>query len=300
MEIRTHPQPQAPPSDETLPAVRGGRPGRVVGEVVGMTHRGKVRESNQDHFLVADIERTVRVRHTSLPTARATEDEPTINDPEGTVMMVADGMGGHADGELASAVTLDAVLEHMAYVMPSVRPHDEVSERDLALELGVAIEGCQSRLRHVAERKGASPSMGTTLTLAYVRWPDAYVAHVGDSRLYLWREGGLEQVTHDHTLAQRVRDRYGGAEDLAHLEHVLVNAIGGDGKPPEVESHRLHLMAGDRLLLCSDGLSGELPEPTLAGLLAGAGSPTDACQRLVSAALDAGGRDNVTTVVAFF
>lgn len=296
MQIRTHPLPSAPSGDDTLPTVRGNRGGRIVGEVVGMTHQGKVRESNQDHFMVADLERTVRVRQTSLPAS----EEPMLVDPEGTVMMVADGMGGHGNGELASAVVLDTVLEHMAYAMPSVRPHDEATERDLALELGTAIERCQERLRTVAARKGASPSMGTTLTLAYVRWPDAYVAHVGDSRLYLWRAGQLEQVTHDHTLAQRVRDRYGSADDLSHLEHVLVNAIGGDGRVPEVESHRLTLSPGDRLLLATDGLHGELPAPTIGGLLAGAESPAEACHRLVSAALDAGGHDNVTTVVACF
>lgn len=296
MQIRTHPPVVVPPGDDTLPALRGRRPSRVVGEVVGMTHQGKVRESNQDHFLVADLERTVRVRQTSLPTS----EEPTLSDPQGTVMMVADGMGGHGDGELASAVTVDAVLEHMTYVMPSLQAHDPASERELSLELGLAIERCQARLRSVAARKGASSSMGTTLTLAYVRWPAAYVAHVGDSRLYLWRAGELMQVTQDHTLAQRVRDRYGGAEDLAHLEHVLVNAIGGDGKLPDVESHRLSLESGDRLLLATDGLYGELPSATIAGLLAGAESPAEACHRLVSAALDAGGRDNITTVVAVF
>lgn len=289
MQIRAHEQPSN--VDPTRPAATAAR---VVGEAFGMTDRGKVRETNQDQFLVADVERTVRIRETSLP-----EMPPALTDAEGTVLVVADGMGGHEGGELASGLTIDTVLQHVAFTLTAVRPHDAASERDLALELADGVERCQRRLREVALRLGKNPSLGTTLTLAYIRWPDAYVAHVGDSRLYLWRGGELDQVTRDHTLAEELRRRY-GSEDVGHLDHVLVNAIGGDGKPPEVESHRLHLMAGDRLLLCSDGLSGELPEPTLAGLLAGAGSPTDACQRLVSAALDAGGRDNVTTVVAFF
>lgn len=296
MQIRTQETPSRSRSDQTLPTVGGARPARVVGEVVGVTHRGKVRESNQDHFLVADVERTVRVRQTSLPTG---DEPPTLSDAEGTLLVVADGMGGHADGELASAVTIDAILEHVAYDMTAVRPHDEATERDIALELGAGVERCQQRLRDVAKRKGVGLSLGTTLTLAYVRWPDAYVAHVGDSRLYLWRDAELTQITRDHTLAQQLRDHY-GSEDVEHLDHVLVNAIGGDGKPPDVESHRLHLQEGDRLLLASDGLNGELPAATIGALLAGSHSPTEACQRLVSAALDAGGRDNVTTVVAFF
>jgi protein phosphatase len=262
-----------------------------------MTHRGHVREVNEDHFLVADLERAARVRQTSLPIAA---EGPALSDAEGTLLMVADGMGGHGDGELASAVTLDTVLEHVVYAMPTLRPHDQGTERELAVELGAGIVRCQERLRQVAARKGASPSLGTTLTLAYVRWPDVYVAHVGDSRLYHWRDGKLAQVTRDHTLAQQLREEYGAGDDVRHFDHVLVNAIGGDGKAPEVEAHHLRLLPGDRLLLCTDGLYGELPALTISGLLGGAQSPAEACHRLVSAALHAGGRDNVTTVVAFF
>jgi protein phosphatase len=151
----------------------------------------------------------------------------------------------------------------------------------------------------VAARKGASSQMGTTLTLAYLRWPDVYIAHVGDSRCYVLRAGQLVQLTRDHTLAQQMRER-GGGDNLSHFDHVLVNAVGGSRERPEVEGQRIRLANGDRLLLCSDGLSGELTSAVIASLLGSARSPGEACHRLVSAALDAGGRDNVTTIVAFF
>ncbi len=299
MEIRTHEQAAGLRTDDTLPTVspRRGRSGeRVVGQAVGMTHVGRVRESNEDHFVVADLERAVRLRQTSLPAP----PDRSVRDAEGSVLMVADGMGGHGDGDLASAVTLDTVLEYVTYAMPWSCLEDDEAQRALAAGVHGALEHCQDRLLQVAARKGASASMGTTLTMAYVRWPDAWVAHVGDSRCYQWREGHLTQVTRDHTLAAQMRERYGGGDDLSQFEHVLVNAVGGDRRPPDVEAHRIHLVEGDRLLLSSDGLHGELSPGAIAGLLGGASSPAEACHGLISAALDAGGHDNVTTVVAFF
>lgn len=298
MEIRTQELRPGLRAEDTLPTVnpRSEREARVVGEVVGMTHRGRVREANEDHFVVADLERSLRLRQTSLPTRGG---DVRATDALGTLLAVADGMGGHGNGELAAAVTLDTVLEHVTYAMPWQHARAEEMERELLTGMCAAVEHCQDRLRQVAARKGASASMGTTLTLVLVQWPDAFVAHVGDSRCYLWRDGRLQQVTRDHTLAEQLRQRHGRAA-AAQFEHVLVNAIGGDAKPPDVEGHRLRLSTGDRLLLCTDGLSGELPAPTIAGLLGGARSATEACHRLVSGAIEAGGRDNVTAIVAFF
>jgi serine/threonine protein phosphatase PrpC len=298
-------QPTQSPSlnrpEDTLPTVnpRGGRqPVLSVGQVQGMTHMGAVRKRNEDHFLVADLWRMVQLRQTSLPTPQG--EAGSVADLAGTLLVVADGMGGHGDGDLASAVTIDAMLGYVTHAMPWAAQSDEPAM--LAAFTNAAAE-CQVRLRDVAQRKQASRDMGTTLTLALVRWPDAYLAHVGDSRCYILRGGVLTRLTHDHTLAQKMRDQLGPqgvGGDLTRFEHVLVNAVGGDRKSPEVESHKVTLAPGDRLLLCTDGLHAELDEGEIAQLLGAAGTAGEACYTLVSSALRAGGHDNITVVSAFF
>lgn len=289
--------------EDTLPTVnpRGGRrPVLSVGQVHGMTHVGHVRRANEDHFLVADLWRMAHLRQTSLPTPPEASND--VADLAGTLLMVADGMGGHGNGDLASAVTIDTVLGYVTYAMPWTSGASEhADEPSMIAAFTNAAAQCQERLRQVARRKNASADMGTTLTLAFVSWPDAYIAHVGDSRCYVMRGGQLNLLTRDHTLAQQMRERLGAAGgDLAHFDHVLVNAVGGSRERPEVEGHRIRLAAGDRLLLCTDGLHTELTHEQITSLLAGASSSGEACHTLVSAALAAGGHDNVTAVVAFF
>jgi protein phosphatase len=285
-------------TEDTLPTLspQARREPEALVHAAGLTHRGRVRGANEDHFLVAELERGVRVRQTSLPTSAAEAERLVRRQIEGTVLMLADGMGGHGDGELAAAITLDSALEHLVYGMP----WDAKRGLEPLAGLRAAVSECQTRLREVAARKGASASMGTTLTLAFVRWPEVHIAHVGDSRCYLLRDHALTQVTRDHTLAQQMRDEHGDSEVASRFEHVLVNAIGGNRTAPEVELHRIELEPRDRLLLCTDGLSGELDDGRIARLLDAARTPAEACHRLVSAAVEAGGHDNVTTVVAFF
>lgn len=282
--------------EDTLPTVnpRARQPVLSIGQVHGMTHVGKVRSANEDHFLVADLWRMVHLRQTSLPTKG-----DDVVDLAGTLLMVADGMGGHGDGDLASAVTLDSILGYAAYAMPWAKESEEAAQR--AIEgFASATAHCQERLREVAARKGASREMGTTLTFAYVSWPDCYVGHVGDSRCYVLRGGQLSQITTDHTLEAQMRARLGRTGDLSQFHHVLVNAVGGGPERPDVEGHRFRLAAGDRLLLCTDGLHDEVEDARIASLLGNAQSAGEACHTLVSAALEEGGRDNVTAVAAFF
>jgi serine/threonine protein phosphatase PrpC len=283
--------------EDTLPTVnpRGGRaPVLSIGQVQGTTHVGNVRKANEDHFLVADLWRMVHLRQTSLPTRG-----DDVVDLAGTLLMVADGMGGHGDGDLASAVTLDAILGYAAYAMPWAKESEEAAQR--AIEgFANATAHCQERLREVAARKNASQEMGTTLTFAYVSWPDVYVGHVGDSRCYVLRDGKLSQITTDHTLEAQMRSKLGRTGDLSQFHHILVNAVGGGPERPDVEGHRFRLASGDRLLLCSDGLHDEVEDIEIQSLLGSARSAGEACHSLISAALAKGGRDNVTAVVAYF
>jgi protein phosphatase len=156
----------------------------------------------------------------------------------------------------------------------------------------------------LAERMHADPNlqgMGTTLTVAYSLGLDLFIAHVGDSRAYLFDKGALRQLTRDHTHVQQLVDAgMLTPDEAAHhrLRNVLTNVLGGADRSVEVELHRLRLAGGDRLLLCSDGLTGAVKDEEIAGILAGSATASEACRRLVDRALERGGPDNVTAIVA--
>ena len=145
--------------------------------------------------------------------------------------------------------------------------------------------------------------MGTTLTMAYVSWPDLYVAHVGDSRCYLQRAGQLHRLTHDHTVAQQlVQQNALSAEEAEHsrFKHVLVNTIGGASEKVDMEFRHVTLEAGDQLVLCTDGLTGHLNDTDLASYLASGRSAQELAREMVEYAKRAGGEDNITVVLARF
>jgi protein phosphatase len=143
--------------------------------------------------------------------------------------------------------------------------------------------------------------MGTTLTAVLTAGLDALVAHVGDSRAYLFRGGALEQLTRDHTVAQRLMDT-GALPSVASatgfMRHVLTNCLGGGSHDVKVETYPLRLADGDRLLLCTDGLTDMLGAEEIRDVLAQHPDPQEACGALVDRALDHGGKDNVTVVLA--
>jgi PPM family protein phosphatase len=269
-------------------------------DVAGVTDVGLVRERNEDSFLVADLRRWMLIEQTSLPTA---ETDRLIGASQGRLLVVADGMGGHTAGDVASTVAVDAVAHHVMYVMPWLQRLDLDEESDEVIdELRQSMRQCQENLREVVRRKdlhGRSP--GTTLTMAYVLWPRMYVVHAGDSRCYLRRDGRLAQLTTDHTLAQQLFDHHAiDREELARspLRHTLINAVGGGAQDVTAEVHRVHLEEGDTVLLCSDGLNGHVDDDAIAALLETSSSADEACRRLVQAAKDGGGSDNITVVVA--
>lgn len=234
----------------------------------GDTHVGRVRRSNED---------TLRL------------------DEERGVFLVADGMGGHAAGEVASALAADAVAGALA----------EAVERGLGPSLLERALRSSFRAAHEAItqhslREPSTQGMGTTLT-ALVLQPDGgfRVGHVGDSRLYLLREGELVQLTPDHTWVQREVDagRMTPAGARRHrLSHILTRALGaGEAEEPELIAGSF--AAGDRLLLATDGLTGMLHDRMLQAFLREDRPPDALVRMLLQAANRRGGRDNVTAVV---
>ncbi len=265
----------------------------------GRTHRGLERSSNEDQFLISDLSKSLLVHQTSL----SVEDRSRITGrSQGLLMAVADGMGGHAGGERASALALRAITQFTVNAMPWFLGLRHDSDDDLRDVLASALQPCQMALQADAEQHPVRASMGTTLTMLYLLWPRAFLVHAGDSRGYLLRGGELRQMTRDHSVGQKLVDQGTWTEEQAKdspLWETLWNAITADGDdPPQAEVKRLTLQPKDTLLVCTDGLTKHLSDERIAEILANTASAADAVDTLISAALDDGGSDNVTVVVA--
>jgi protein phosphatase len=270
--------------------------------IVGRTDVGLVRTHNEDQFLVAQLERALVLEQSGFP---ITPGERRL-DQSGRLLMVADGMGGHEAGELASNLVVDAMAHYAFAVMPWLGTQAKTDEAVVAAGLRGAAEAAQQRLREVAVRKGLSTELGTTLTMAYIRWPECLLVHVGDSRAYLLRSGELFRLTKDHNLAQAMIQRGAMTEEEARRSRwssVLTNALGGTSDDLHVELHHFELLAGDRLLLCTDGLYGEVGDADIAIALAAclrADLTAECVEHLLGQAKQAGGQDNVTAILAVF
>lgn len=272
-------------------------------DAAGQTHAGRVRKTNEDAYVVATLQRSLLV-HDASPAARGW----FTGQSAGTLLVVADGMGGQGGGDVASRVAVSAVVNHLLNCMPwaTVRSVEAPpAARTPSLpgvreQLATALVEGDSTVKLTGQRAG-TPHMGTTLTMAFVTWPVAYVAHVGDTRCYLYRAGALRRLTTDHTVAQRLAELSPGAVDeTSRLHHVLWNSLGASQELPQPEIQKLTLVSGDLLLLCSDGITKHLTDADLSRLLSGSASAAERCAMLIERGTAAGGTDNLTAVVASF
>jgi protein phosphatase len=275
---------------------------RIRVDASGATSIGQERARNEDQFLVANFARTMQVRSTSL-VAGASQCLP--GSAQGTLLVVADGMGGHGGGDVASALAVKTVAEYLCNVLPSREDAAPRTRQDsqpgVRQGLREAVTESERELRRAAEHGVGGARMGTTLTMAYAHFPRAYIAHVGDSRCYLWRAGTLRRLTRDHTLAELRHELGAAGEHLPSHHHILWNALGGgDESWAKPDILRVALAPGDALVLCSDGLTRHIDDKRIGAVLGETGCAGDACTRLVAAANAAGGRDNITVVVARF
>jgi len=262
----------------------------------GLTDPGKVRSSNQDQFLIASLCKALHIHNSSVP-------QPDVQQSRdrGYLFLVADGMSGHAGGEQASALAVSSVecfvLETFKwFARCRGREHDKVLA-DFQNALGQA----NANLLAQAEAHPELQQMGTTLTLAYSLNENLFVAHVGDSRCYILRDGELYRLTSDHTLVdEMVRQGVLEPEEAANhrWRHVITNAIGAGSPEIKVEVHKLRLEAGDIVLLCSDGLTNLVSDEEIAQMLQDETDPEQVCRQLVARANEEGGDDNITVVVA--
>jgi protein phosphatase len=260
----------------------------------GVTHPGKVRRDNQDHYLLCSLRRQVVVRGSSIPQA-----ETLVGDSErlASLAMVADGVGGAAGGETASRVALTGIARYVTRSLRCYyRSHDEDEDFTDALREGA--RECHEDLRRRAEEDSDYRGMATTLTLYLGVWPRAYLLQVGDSRCYLLRDGELTQITRDQTMAQEMVDLgVMKPEQVAgtRLEHTLTSSIGGSHTQPTVT--RFDMTWGHVLLLCSDGLTRHVSDDRIRDVLRSMTSAKQACETLLEDALTGGGSDNITIVV---
>jgi protein phosphatase len=281
------------PEDES-PA---GSPPNVRVDFGAMSHPGRVRTNNEDHYLISRISRTLHVLKTNVPAAEL----PDRMEDFGHVLVVADGMGGMAGGEQASRL---AILTGVRLVFDSPKwtfRIDEQEAQELITRMTEFFQKVDAVLIENGREGRGLAGMGTTLTVAYTAGTQAFIFHAGDSRAYLYRGGKLSQVTRDHTVAQLLADS--GEIDpeavATHTRrHVLTNFAGGStsGIVPEIDI--VGLKDGDRLLMCSDGLTEMVDDGTIAETLAEHSDPQAASRALVQHALKRGGRDNVTVLVA--
>jgi protein phosphatase len=276
--------------------IADSHPPRVAIKFGAMTDCGKVRSNNEDHFLVARLSKSMRVCKTSLPG----EGETQFSEEEGYLIVVADGMGGHAAGERASALAVGSIEGFVLNTLKWFLHLSGDDEHQLVTELRQSLESADRTVIERARSNRAFYGMGTTLTMAFSVATDLFIVHAGDSRAYLFRDGELEQLTSDDTVVQVMVDAgVISPEDAKHhnRRHVVTNVIGGPGEGVSVEIQKLKLLDGDTVLYCTDGLTEPVDDHAIAEILHHHPDPEDACTRLVELALSRGAPDNVTAVV---
>ncbi|MFN2570835.1 MAG: Stp1/IreP family PP2C-type Ser/Thr phosphatase [Gemmatimonadales bacterium] len=268
---------------------RSSKPIKV--EVFGKTDLGRARDHNEDRFLVADL------------TRKSASLQPDVRQhdigPRGTLLVVADGMGGAAAGEVASEMATDTIYAHL---VKTWNAEDEVTPQRFAYRLKEAVEVANASIHAHAKAHPEVRGMGTTTTAAGVLNDHLYLTQVGDSRAYLIRGGQAHQITKDQSLMQRLVEAGElTEEEAAHSErrNIILQALGPDPKVKVDLTHQ-EVRRGDILVLCSDGLSGQVKKDEIAKVVSAAPDLSAACDQLIALANERGGPDNITVVIARF
>jgi serine/threonine protein phosphatase PrpC len=270
---------------------RGMTKGQVRVSVFGKTDLGRTRERNEDTFLVADL------------SSGSASLQPEVRNhaigARGSLFIVADGMGGAAAGELASAMAADHIHHHMATTWTS----DTIATAErFAFRMREAVELANSAIHDYAREHPEVRGMGTTVTVAGIFGSDLYLAQIGDSRAYLVRNSDAIQLTKDQSLMQRLVDAGELTEDEAEQSerrNIILQALGPDPRV-KVDLTYQSVRRGDVLILCSDGLSGLVRREEFAMLAGRHSDPAALCAALIDLANSRGGPDNITVITVRF
>jgi PPM family protein phosphatase len=263
--------------------------GQVIVHVFGRTDVGRNREHNEDAFIVADLTANNATLHADVRTH--------VSGERGSIFMVADGMGGAAAGEIASQMAVDTVIRELQDHWLTAPAADAES---FARAIRRATATTNSEIHAYALQHPEYRGMGTTATIAGLLGDTVYVAQVGDSRAYLVRQGVARQITKDQSLMQKLVEAGELTEEEAEQSerrNIILQALGPE---PVVKVDLTHqqVRRGDILVLCSDGLSGQVTKDEIASMVSSGGDLTEACKRLIDRANETGGPDNITVVLA--
>lgn len=272
------------------------RPSSTDVDMFGLTDRGQVRRENQDQFLIATLHKVLRVHQSSLP---ADDITPLISDNRGFLFLVADGVGGRPDGQAASGTAVRSIAHYVTHLTDLYRRLDPEKEGAFLTELEESVRKTHDILRVESEKEYGGKGGATTLTMVAALWPRAYLVQVGDSRCYHLREGHLELMSKDQTVAQALVDLGALSQTEARrspLSGVLSSALGGSEATPQTRT--VEILWGDVMLLCTDGLTKHVTDAEIEAELLQIRSSEESCRKLVQLALERGGTDNVTVVIA--
>lgn len=280
----------------TTSAEFGARPRDDELDLFGITHVGKVRTENQDHFLVATVHPELVLHETSLPRPQSL---PIHGTRLATVMLVADGVGGSTGGREASQLAIESIMKYVSSTLRCYHAAGSSEEEEFVDALRAAALEAHAAVRAESAQRPEVHRMATTLTLFIAVWPWAYVMQVGDSRAYHYHSGELKQMTRDQTIAQDLVDQGVLSPDRvakSPFSNVLASAIGADAALPEVS--RVKMDGRGVFLLCSDGLTKHVKDGEIAAELKTLTSSEASCRKLLDLALERGGSDNITVIIA--
>lgn len=259
-------------------------------DLFGMTHNGKVRAENEDQFLIASLHKTLNVHSSSLSAAALGDLRGAA---QGYLCMVADGVGGRPDGDIASGTAVRSVAHYVAHCLQCYDLKE--GEQGEAQFLGELQKAMLEGDKHVREEAAGT---ATTLTMVMAIWPRAYLIHVGDSRCYRLRSGVLEQLSTDQTMAAALVEAKALTPvqaERSQWRDVLMSSLGGSETTPITVPTNIEW--GDVMLLCSDGLTKHVTDSELQTALQAAQSSEQTVRGLIDLALDRGGSDNITAIV---
>jgi PPM family protein phosphatase len=282
------------PATQSVTAPPDRKPRDDEIDIYGLTHPGRVRKDNQDHFLVCALHKSATVQHSSLPLEHLTPGSQRV----ALLMMVADGVGGGHRGEEASRMALEGVTGYVTRCMACYYGSASSEDTEFYTALKEVARQCHEELLRRGEEDPDYRGMATTLTLYLCHWPRAFLLQVGDSRCYLLRGDELTQISRDQTMAQELIDMgVMKPADTAgtRFERTLSSSIGGQQTAPVVS--KFDLTWDTVVLLCSDGLTRLVPDERIRERLRTMTSSRQVCEALLEDALEAGGSDNITIVV---
>lgn len=269
----------------------------VTVESAAASHSGLVRPQNEDHYLVVEVGRYLRTLMTNLPEGSV----PPHFEEVVFAMGVADGMGGQAAGEVASRLAISLMVQLVLETPDWIFTEEGPEHHKLLQRTADRFQQVNAALLDAARQDPQLFKMGTTLTVARSLGSSLIVAHVGDSRAYLFRQGRLRRLTEDHTFAQALANaNVISSQDVAsnRFRHLLTQSLGMDKLEIEPDLTLETLADGDRLLLCTDGLSDMTDDDAIQRVLGQGKAPRETCEALVQLALDRGGKDNITVALA--